>query len=141
MISLVTFSLLTRVQMNLTPQFACGARKVVLSVTGRIANRCLIETNIMSYLLRGDTRAAPYRKYRIGKEIGISFQSVAELRRWAIARDWSTARQRKLARFINRFTVYYADDALLTAWAEITARLRRQGTPIADADTWIAASA
>jgi tRNA(fMet)-specific endonuclease VapC len=110
-------------------------------VADQTVARCVIDTNIVSYLLRGDTRATPYREYLQGKAIGISFQTVAELRRWAITREWSMARQRELTRILDRFTTYYVDDALITTWAEITARLRSQGTPIADADAWIAATA
>lgn len=111
------------------------------NVAERAGERCVLDTNIVSYIMRGDTRAAPYRDYLVGKQVGISFQTVAELRRWAIERDWSPARQRTLAQQIERFTIYFVDDDVITAWAEMTARLRQQGNPITDADAWIAATA
>jgi tRNA(fMet)-specific endonuclease VapC len=110
-------------------------------VAEQAGERCILDTNIVSYIMRGDTRAAPYRDYLVGKQAGISFQTVAELRRWAIERGWGTARQRALAQQIERFTIYFVDDDVITAWAEITARLRQQGNPITDADAWIAATA
>jgi tRNA(fMet)-specific endonuclease VapC len=103
--------------------------------------RCVLDTNIFSYLLRGDTRAEPYREYLANRQPGVSFQTVAELRRWAIERRWGAARQRELARQIDRVVVWLVDDELITAWAEITARLRALGRPITDADAWIAATA
>ena len=103
--------------------------------------RCLLDTNIFSYLMRGDTRAEPYRDYLADRQLGVSFQTVAELRRWAIERRWGPARHRELERQLGRVTVYLVDDALITAWAEITARLRQSGRPITDADAWIAATA
>lgn len=106
-----------------------------------IERRCVLDTNIFSYLLRGDTRAEPYREYLADRQPGVSFQTVAELRRWAIERRWGAARQRELARQVDRVVVYLVDDELITAWAEITARLRPLGRPITDADAWIAATA
>jgi tRNA(fMet)-specific endonuclease VapC len=103
--------------------------------------RCLLDTNVFSYVVRGDTRAEQYRAYLAGRQLGVSFQTVAELRRWAIERRWGPARHRALAGQLNRVVVYLVDDALMTAWAEITARLRRAGRPITDADAWIAATA
>lgn len=103
--------------------------------------RCLLDTNIFSYLLRGDTRAEPCRAYLAGRQLGVSFQTVAELRRWAIERRWGSVRRRELARRLDRVVVYLVDDALMTAWAEITARLRPAGRPITDSDAWIAATA
>ncbi len=96
--------------------------------------RCLLDTNIFSYLLRGDTRAEPYRAYLTGRQLGVSFQTVGELRRLAIERRWGPARRRELARQFDRVAVYLIDDALITAWAEITARLRAAGRPITDGD-------
>ncbi len=103
--------------------------------------RCLLDTNVFSYLVRGDTRAEPYRAYLAGRQLGVSFQTVAELRRWAIERRWGPVRHRELARQLERVVVYLVDDALMTAWAEITARLRPAGRPITDGDAWIAATA
>ena len=124
---------------------AAGARKAAPGVANvaptASRQRCLLDTNVFSYLMRGDTRAEPYRAYLVGRELGVSFQTVAELRRWAIERHWGPARGRELARQLDRVTVYLVDDALLTAWAEITARLRPLGRPITDGDAWIAATA
>lgn len=101
----------------------------------------MLDTNIFSYLIRGDTRAEAYRAYLAGRQLGVSFQSVAELRRWALERRWGPARRRALERQIEQITVYLVDDALITAWAELTARLRPLGRPITDGDAGIAATA
>ena len=127
--------------MTSTTPFAGGVRRGVRNVVERTGERCVLDTNIVSYIMRGDTRATPYHDYLVGKQAGISFQTVAELRRWAIEREWSPARQRALAQQIEQFTIFFVDDAVITAWAEITARLRQQGNPITDADAWIAATA
>ncbi|HEX5500999.1 MAG TPA: PIN domain-containing protein [Thermomicrobiales bacterium] len=118
-----------------------AARSVPDPDPGAPPRRCLLDTNIFSYLVRGDTRAESYRAYLSGRQLGASFQTVAELRRWAIERRWGPARPRALERQLERVTIYLVDDALITAWAELTARLRLLGRPITDGDAWIAATA
>jgi predicted nucleic acid-binding protein len=100
-----------------------------------------VDTDVLSYVVRGDTRAAPYRTYLAGKEIGVSFQTVAELRRWGRTRGWGPSRWQALQRLLSRLTIYLVDDALIDGWAEITARRERLGRPIATGDAWIAATA
>lgn len=109
--------------------------------TGQSQSRCLIDTNVFSYLVRGDTRAEPYRAYLAGRQLAVSFQTVAELRRWAIERRWGVSRHRELTRLLDLVVVYLVDDTIINAWAEITARLRPTGRPITDGDAWIAATA
>lgn len=103
--------------------------------------RCLVDTDVLSYVVRGDTRAELYRAYLAGKEIGVSFQTVAELRRWGRTHRWGPARWRELDRLLAQLTVYLVDDALIDAWAYVTAARERQGRPIATGDAWIAATA
>lgn len=54
--------------------------------------RCLVDTDVISYLLREDTRADSYRAFLAGKELAMSFQTLAELRRWALLHRWGAAR-------------------------------------------------
>jgi predicted nucleic acid-binding protein len=51
------------------------------------------------------------------------------------------ARRAELARHLEQYEVYYADDALCRLWADIWTRARRQGRPIEVADAWVAATA
>jgi tRNA(fMet)-specific endonuclease VapC len=101
----------------------------------------LVDTNVVSYLVRRDTRAELYRPYLEGKEIAISFMTVAELRHWGLVHDWGATRRAALAGELRQYTVYYADDALCSAWAEIITAGERQGRPIATSDAWVAAPA
>jgi tRNA(fMet)-specific endonuclease VapC len=102
---------------------------------------CLIDTNVISYMLRGDTRAEEYRRYLTGREAAASFMTVAGLRRWAIARNLGTKRLEELRTFLDTLTIVYANDALCTAWATIVAEQERIGRPIDTADAWVAAPA
>lgn len=105
------------------------------------SSRCLVDTDVLSFAIRGDTRAELYRGYLAGKEIAVSFQTVAELRRWGRTHRWGSARWQELDRLLARITIYLVDDALIDAWAYLTASRERQGRPIATGDAWIAATA
>lgn len=102
---------------------------------------CVIDTDVLSYLLKGDSRAGLYRPYFDSTNIVISFMSIAELERWAIERAWGEVRRRQLRRFLDAFVTRPVDRALCETWAVIMAEARRRGTPIAHADAWIAATA
>ena len=80
---------------------------------------CLIDTNTVSYLLRDDTRAYPYRAYLADKRSVVSFMTIAELRHWAMARNWGVQRHRERDALLAGVTILYADDELCTAWAII----------------------
>ena len=102
---------------------------------------CLIDTNIASYLLRGDTRAEFYREFLAGKAIGVSFMTIAELRRWALAHSWGTRRYEQMTALLWRYTIHFADEELCHAWATIVTERERIGRPIDTADAWVAAPA
>ena len=48
------------------------------------SNHCVVDTDVISFIFRADTRAAFYRDDLSGRQPGISFQTLAELRRWAL---------------------------------------------------------
>jgi predicted nucleic acid-binding protein len=102
---------------------------------------CVVDTDVLSYLFRRDTRAEGYRPYLTGRIPAISFMTVAELDRWALERNWGVARQERMAAFLAQFTIILVDRALCRMWAQVTDQCRRQGQPIHAADAWIAATA
>ena len=55
-------------------------------------NAAVVDTDVVSMLFRGDTRAAAYRPHITGRLLGISFRAVAELERWLLERDWDQKR-------------------------------------------------
>src|SRR6266516_7837989 len=101
----------------------------------------VLDTDVLSYLFRGDTRAEAYRPYLTNALLAISFMTIAELDRWALHRNWGQARQGRMAAFLARFTIVLVDRALCRAWAEVADQARRHGRPIPAADAWIAATA
>lgn len=102
---------------------------------------CVVDTDVLSYILRDDTRAVPYQQALVGRTSFISFMTVAELERWAIHRRWGPTRQAGLSAFLTQFVLSLPDRALCRTWAEVVDGARQQGRPIATADAWIAATA
>ena len=56
----------------------------------------LLDTNIVSFLLKGDSRAVLYAPHLQGRRLAISFMTVAELFQWAFVRGWGDSRQQAL---------------------------------------------
>lgn len=101
----------------------------------------VVDTDVVSYLFKKDTRAAFYNAQLIGQPAWVSFMTLAELDAWALGRNWGRARVAKLERFLKRFDVILPDRDLCRLWADITDACRRAGRPIETADAWHAAAA
>lgn len=102
----------------------------------------VVDTDVVSYLFKGDSRAGLYRDHLRGNLSVVSFMTVAELDGWALARGWDEGRKERMERYLGKsFVVYPASRALCRKWAEVTDEARRRGRPIGVADAWIAATA
>ena len=101
----------------------------------------IVDTDVVSYRFKKDSRARLYRPHLVGSTPFISFMTLAELHAWALRYRWSAARREDLARHISQYFVHYADESVCRIWAEVTSVARRRGRPIGEADAWIAATA
>jgi tRNA(fMet)-specific endonuclease VapC len=104
-------------------------------------NAAVVDTDVVSMLFKGDTRALAYRIHVTGRLLGISFMTLAELERWSIERDWGQRRKFELAQHLARYAVLPVNRELCLKWAEVSVGAKRKGRPIQTADAWIAASA
>lgn len=100
----------------------------------------LIDTDIVSFFYKRDTRAKLYEPHVKGQTLFISFITVAELYRWPFERNWGDAKKQELKEYLKNYTVLPYDDALAWTWAELVGRTCRD-RPIALHDSWIAATA
>jgi predicted nucleic acid-binding protein len=66
---------------------------------------------------------------------------MAELKFWALQRDWDNAKRERTESYLHRFAVFHSDDELCSRRAEVIRIARQNGKPIATADAWIAATA
>ena len=101
----------------------------------------VIDTDVVSFRFKKDTRARRYKRHLIGRDPLIAFMTLTELHAWARERRWGAAHLGELARHLGQYEVYYADEAVCRLWAEVWTRARRKGRPIEVADGWIAATA
>lgn len=101
----------------------------------------VLDTDVFSFIFKRDTRAALYAPHLDDAQPCLSFQTVAELRYWALVRRWGEPRQRSLDASLARYILFPYDDAMSRHWAEVTAHRRRLGRPIECGDAWIAAAA
>jgi tRNA(fMet)-specific endonuclease VapC len=101
-------------------------------------DRVLLDTNIVSYLIKRDTRALLYRPHLDGRKQLVAFVTVAELYRWAVQHKWSPQRIEKLRRDMRHYAVIDFDDRLAWTWAEVSSI---SGRPMEPGDAWVAAAA
>jgi tRNA(fMet)-specific endonuclease VapC len=99
----------------------------------------VLDTNIVSYLLKGHSLAARYRPHLIGHTPAVCFMTVAELYEGAYRAGWSPGRLARLAMTLRACLKIPSDTVMCRRWAEIRVQRRRQ--PISTADAWIAAAA
>src|SRR5688572_32541776 len=90
----------------------------------------VVDTDVVSYVFRGDTRAASFNPVLENQALVVSFMTVAELDRWALSRDWGPTRMTALERYLRRFVLQPFSRDLCRRWAEVMDGARRQGRPI-----------
>ena len=100
--------------------------------------RILVDTNVVSYRHKQDTRAALYEPLLVGHNLLICFETVAELYEWAIAHRWGAPRVQDLRETLADYLLLPYDDATAWRWAEVRTI---KGRPIDIGDAWIAATA
>ena len=104
-------------------------------------NAAVVDTDVVSMLFKGDSRAQAYRPHLTGRLLGISFMTLAELERWTLERNWGEFRRAELARYLTQFAVLPASRELCALWARVSFEARKKGRPIQTADAWVAAAA
>jgi tRNA(fMet)-specific endonuclease VapC len=104
-------------------------------------NAAIVDTDVVSMLFKGDSRAFAYRPHLSGRLLGISFMTLAELERWSLERIWGQKRKHELAQHLSHYTVLPVSRELCLRWAEVSMAAKKKGRPIQTADAWIAASA
>lgn len=101
----------------------------------------VIDTNVVSYILKRDTRGELYKPHIEGKLQMIAAQTFAELEVWPLEKNWGSNRRRALRAYLEKFVFVEASKDIAILWAEIQAHAKRVGRSISVGDTWIAATA
>jgi tRNA(fMet)-specific endonuclease VapC len=98
----------------------------------------LLDTDVFSYLLENDTRAALYRGHLDGRRLALSFMTLAELYRWAVERNWGARRLEELRGRLKGYVILHSDDEIAERYGSIR---NIKGFPVNQGDAWIAATA
>lgn len=101
----------------------------------------VVDTDVVSFEFKRDSRAALYYSYLAGRLLVVSFMTLAELDLWALRHSWGLARKARMEQHLHRYVIHPYDRALCLKWAEATDSARRNGRPIQAADAWVAATA
>lgn len=105
------------------------------------APKVVIDTNIVSYMMRGQAEARAYVKHLQGNLLSISFVTVGELFYGAEKARWGAKRLLRLETTLRNFLVIPYDYEIAKTYARILVDCERTGRPISSNDAWIAACA
>jgi tRNA(fMet)-specific endonuclease VapC len=101
----------------------------------------VLDTDVVSFLFKGDSRAQIYLPHLRNRQWLISFMTEAEVEQWALLANWSAKRVQWLRLFIGRCAIVPSSHDLVLKWAEAMVAARKSGRRIETADAWIAATA
>lgn len=101
----------------------------------------VLDTNIVSFLLKGKPEAQLYRPHLTGRALYIAFMTSAELYRWPLENNWGERRIIEMKSHLRNYAVLPYDDLLAWRWAELMAAFKKIGRGVSFNDSWIAATA
>ena len=104
-------------------------------------NILLVDTDVVSFLLKGDSRANQYAFIIQGHRLALSFMTVAELFQWAAVRNWGKERTAKLEKSLTNYLIIPVDIEICRIWGNLRAERQTIGRVISPQDAWIAATA
>jgi tRNA(fMet)-specific endonuclease VapC len=101
----------------------------------------MIDTNIVSYLMKGQKEINAYVPHLQGKVHAISFITVGELYYGAEKAKWGARKKNQLETTLRNFVVIPYDNEIAKTYAKVLAQRQGLGRPISSNDAWIAACA
>lgn len=105
------------------------------------AAKIILDTNIVSYLMKNDPIIHAYTSHIKGRLLAISFITVGELYFGVEKAMWGADRREKLETTLRNFVVIPYDHLIARRYGEIVAFRQKHGDPISINDAWIAACA
>lgn len=104
-------------------------------------SRIVLDTNIVSYLMKGGPLAEAYAPRVQGRLLSISFITVGELQFGAEKANWGKKKRAELERTLRNFVVIPYDHEIARCYGRLVAERQKSGKSIAINDAWIAACA
>lgn len=102
-------------------------------------SRVILDTNIVSYLMKGGKLAEAYEPHLQDRLLAITFVTVGELYYGAEKKDWGEKKRRTLEMQMRNFVVIPYDVEIARCYGRVVAERQRMGRPISCNDGWIAA--
>ena len=103
--------------------------------------KVVLDTNVVSYLMRGGPLAEQYAPHVQGRLLTIAFITVGEMYFGAEKANWGERKRKELETTLRNFVVIPYDHEIARCYGRLVAERQRQGNPIAPNDAWIAACA
>ncbi|OGR08424.1 MAG: hypothetical protein A2511_13145 [Deltaproteobacteria bacterium RIFOXYD12_FULL_50_9] len=101
--------------------------------------KIILDTCIVSYLMRGGPLAEAYTPHVQGRLLAISFITVGEMYFGAEKAGWGEKKRKILETTLRNFVVIPYDHEIARCYGRLVAERARGGTPISFNDAWIAA--
>ena len=101
----------------------------------------LLDTNIVSCIMKGDELGRIYGRRLKGKTTWIAFVTAGEMYFGAEKRKWGLKKRRRLQLILDGFALIPYDQEIALRYGSVRAEREAQGKPIGFADAWIAACA
>ena len=99
----------------------------------------LMDTDVVSFILKGHSLSQRYRRHLQGHLLAISFMTEAELYEWGLRARRGKKRFLQLEALLNGLDIIPSSRDLDRRWGAV--RFERRGQPSGVADAWIAATA
>lgn len=103
--------------------------------------KLLLDTNIVSYVMKGHPIAEAYAPRLKGRVLAIAFVTVGEMYYGAESAGWGESRRKKLEATLRNFVVVPYDHEIARCYGQVMAERKRRGRAIDPNDAWIAACA
>jgi tRNA(fMet)-specific endonuclease VapC len=99
----------------------------------------IADTNVISFIAGHKKERDAYRRLTAGRDLGITFFTLAELMYGVTNSNWGAKRILELWTVLDTVEIIHTNNEICHFYAEVTYATRRQ--PIGIADAWIAACA
>jgi len=101
--------------------------------------KVVLDTCIVSYLMRGGEQAEAYVPHVQGRLLAISFITVGEMYFGAEKKNWGEKKRKALETTLRNFVVIPYDHEIARCYGRLVAERQRSGNSITPNDAWIAA--
>lgn len=105
-------------------------------------NRVVVDTDVVSYAMKGSDNFQPYAAELKGREALISFATRAEIHAGMLQNRWGETRKQQSFAYLRRhYTEIGVTNEIIESWATLTAAAVHAGRNLGAMDGWIAATA